>query len=173
MLKIPTRSLVQLIGCLCVAAAIGMLMVFPAYRSLDEKDLAAATIRRDIASQKVLAPLFKEMLEKAKLKDTGELASVKRAPWPRDRAGGLQTRFEEVGRTFGLEVDVRLPDAAELIKKTTHLKIDVVARGAFSDFRPFFLSIYRMPFVDHVERIQILAGDGREEMRLKLWIAQN
>ena len=142
------------------------------YRSLDEKDLAAASIRRDVASQKVLAPLFKEMLEKAKLKETGELVSVKSEPWPRDRAGGLQTRFEEVGRTFGLEVDVHLPDAAELIKKTTHLKIDVVARGAFDDFRPFFLSIYRMPFVDHVERIQILAGDGREEVRLKLWIAQ-
>ena len=170
--KIPTRSLVQLIGCLAVATAVGLLVILPAYRLTGEKDLLAAKIRRDIASQKVLAPLFKEMLEKARLKETGELALVKVVPWPRDRSGDLQARFEEAGKACGLEVDVHLPDAAELIKKTTHLKIDVLARGSFAAFRPFFLSVYRMPFVDHVERLQILAGDGQEEVRLKIWVAQ-
>ncbi|MBI9083074.1 MAG: hypothetical protein JEZ11_05710 [Desulfobacterales bacterium] len=170
--KLPVRSLIKMIGCLIVCTGIGLLMIVPEYRGMGERERLAAKIRTDIETQRVLAPLFQDMLKKAKLKDTGRLILVEKKHWPRERAADLLVHFEEMGRKQDLEVEVLLPDAAVLLKESALLNIDIVARGQFSNFSPFFLALYTTPFVDHVERIQILAGDGLEEMRLKLWIAQ-
>lgn len=148
-------------------------MIVPVYLGMGERDRLAAKIRTDIETQRVLAPLFQDMLKKAKLKDTGQLIPVEKKPWSKERAVDLLIQFEEMGRQQGLEVEVLLPDAAALLNETALLNIDIVARGQFTNFRSFFLSLFKAPFVDHVERIQILAGDGLEEMRMKLWIAQN
>jgi hypothetical protein len=170
--KLPTKSIIKLVGCLVVITAVGSLMVYPAYRSLGEKDLEAEKIQGNIEAQEILTPLFKEMLKKARLKDTGKLTIPTKKPWPREGVSNLLALFEKMGRTHGLDVEVRLPDAAALLRETLHLKIDIIARGGFVQFQPFLLAIYKAPYLEHVERIQIFAGDGMEEMRLKLWINQ-
>lgn len=172
MQKLPTQSLIQLIGCLAVVAVVGAIMILPAYRGLGEKDRLAGKIRLDIESQKVLTPLFQEMLKKAKLKDTGELVPVNKTPWPQEKASDLLVQFEAMGQKHELTVEVRLPDAATLIKEATHLTVDIAARGHFSNLRAFLIDLFKAPFIDHVERIQILAGDGLEEIRLKVWVLQ-
>jgi hypothetical protein len=170
--KLPRRSMIQLVACLVVTLAAILLLVYPEYAALEENDLAAARLRLEIEAQQTLTPLFQEMLKKSRLKDTGALVLPERKPWPKERAADLMAWFQQTGRNHRLAVEVGLPDAAGLIKPGAHLHVDVIANGSFADFQPFLADLHQAPFLDHIERIQILAGDETQQLRMKLWIAQ-
>ena len=170
--KLPTRSLIQLFGGLFIAVVVGMLVVFPAYRGLGEKDAMARKIRSDIRMQQVLAPLFREMLEKASIRESCELALVAIRPWPRKRTLDLMDRFTAMGREHHLDIRVQFPDAASLVKQPGRFPVEMMVRGRFESFRPFFITLYKAPFIEHVEKIRILTDGESEEMQIRLWVAQ-
>ena len=46
-----------------------------------------------------------------------------------------------------------------------------VVKGKIFSFREFFIEIGKLPYLEHVEEIQIQPAEGVKEFSLKVWLA--
>lgn len=147
-------------------------VIYPYHRSLAHADLDIKTIKSRIEEQKILYPVFMDLLKKARIKETKGLPFPEEAKLARDDAGKISSIFQDIAQKSNFKLINIIPDSDSLVEGSQHFKVNLVMLGDFADFRNFLVSLGEVPYLEHIEWFQIRTVKNYKEIRLKIWMAQ-
>jgi hypothetical protein len=169
---IPQKSIYYLLLC-----SIGILMfiligLYPVHSSLSGLDEEIAGIKARIEEQKVLFPLYKELAEKVRKKMDSELLRYSgKIALSIDQIDAISTRIREIAEESNLETISITPDAKSLANNSKSMSVSLVVRGDFLKFHRFLFDLESVPYLEHIQEIQIQEALAGREFRLKTWVA--
>jgi len=134
--------------------------------NLAEADLDIKKLKVRIEEQKILYPIFQDLLKKVRVKDTEALPFPKKAKLMRNETAKISSIFQEIAQKSNLVLKEIIPDADALISGAGYLKLN------FLDLRNFMLQLGELPYLEHIERIQIRSVQDSKEISFKLSLAQ-
>lgn len=166
------KSYRYLIGCVCVVLGFVLFGIFPNYQTHVAMDRQIAKIREEIAEQRALFPLFQKLLAEAQSDAPSDLPFPKKAKLPKNETGGISLFFQKLARDYGFEVINITPDIITMTGSSGLIRLDMVITGRFADLRSLLLRMGEIPYMEHIESIDIHAVGEKKEIRLIFWIAQ-
>jgi hypothetical protein len=168
---LPGQSIRHIIICAGGILAFVVLAIYPYHKSLVRLDQQISKTESQVEEQKALFPIGKELLKSVMQKDTWALPFPEKAGLGRDEASEISVVFERIARKSNLQIIRIIPDIKSLTEQAGLLSVKTVVKGKIYDFRDFFIEIGNLPYLEHVEEIQIHPAEGVKEFRLKVWLA--
>ena len=166
------RIATYLILCIVVLFAFVVLIIYPYHVSLVEADSEIEITKNRIEEQKLLFPVFKDLLSKAGLDESGLLPLPEKKKLSRDEIDGVSSMIQDIAQRSHLKVGSIVPDVDSLIGSAEFLEMTVVLKGELFDLRNFLVLLGEIPYLEHIEQIQIRTTQDLKEIRLKLWMAR-
>jgi hypothetical protein len=137
-----------------------------------ELDQEIDKLKDRIEQQRILRPVFDSLLERAKVKNTTDLPSVKKKKMTRGDINNISNLLQEMAVRHGLKIHDIKTDANEIMSSSGFMLMRVLATGDFLKFREFLLDLGTIPSLEQIESIKIRAIEGDREYKLRIWIAQ-
>lgn len=172
MTKLPLQSIRYIVICLVGLIGFTLLTILPSHRAIRTTERQIAELKQAIEEQQALQPLFQQLLEQAKRRTPSDMPFPKKAKLGRGETGGISSFFQELARRNDFRVESIVPDVVSLTDGSGYLKLNTVMTGRFLDFRKLLLQLGELPYLEHIETIQIRTIGELKEFRLKLWILQ-
>ena len=159
---------------LCGVGLLALLLIsiFPRYITLAQMDKQITSLNADIEEQKILYPVFKDLLKKALSKAPEGLPFPEKVKLEQGKTDKIALTFQELAKKSSLEIEEIITDADSLIDDSGFLMLNVAVKGDVFDLRNFLVKLGEVQYIEHIEQVQIRALDKNKEMRLKLWIAR-
>jgi hypothetical protein len=170
--KLPARSIVFFLMFLCVPLFYFLLIIYPQHISLAEADLDIKKLKVRIEEQKMLYPIFQNLLKKVRVKDTEALPFPKKTKLMRNETVKISSIFQEIAQKSNLVLKEITPDVDALISGAGYLKLNLTVKGKFLDLRNFMLQLGELPYLEHIGRIQIRSVQDSKEISFKFFLAQ-
>ena len=170
--KLPTQNIAFFLMCLCLLLFFFLLVIYPQHISLADADLDIKKLQERIEEQKILYPVFKNLLKKAHLKDIEGLPFPKKTKLTRDETGKIVSIFRKITQKSNLTLKEITPNVDALISDSGHLKLNLIVKGEFLDLRNFMLQLGELPYLEHIERIQIRSVQDSKEISFNVFLAQ-
>ena len=169
--KFSTQSVFSLIICIGGILAFLLLVIYPNYRELNSLELEMTRIETRLGEQKVLTPIFNELRQQTKVNLPKDLPNP--APGKLSRAETIKITFliQEIVQQHQFVVENIQPDVETLVGGSGHMRLNLSLRGDFLKLRQMLLQLFEIPSLEHVEQLEVLAGETPRRMRLKLWFA--
>ena len=166
------RITTYLILCIGVLFTFFVFIIYPYHMSLGEADSEIEITEGRIEEQKLLFPVFQELLHKARLKESGLLPLPEKKKLARDEIDGFSSMIQEIAQRSHLKVGGIMPDLDSLIGGAGFLEMTVVMKGELFDLHNFLVLLGEVSYLEHIEQIQIRTAQDLKEIRLKLWMAR-
>ena len=166
------RIATYLILCIGVLFAFVLLIIYPYHVSLVDADTEIEITKDRIEEQKLLFPVFKDLLNKAGLKESSLLPLPEQKKLARDEIDGVSSMIQKIAQRSNLKVGGILPDVDSIIGGEGFLQMTVVMKGELLDLRNFLVLLGEVSYLEHIEQIQIRTTQDLKEIRLKLWMAR-
>lgn len=170
--QLPARSIAFLLICAGGLLVFTLLVIYPQRMSLSEADMEIKKLKGRIEEQRILNPVFQDLLRKVHLKDTEGLPFPQKAKLIHNESAKIASIFQEIAQKSHLKIQDITTDVDSLIDNSGYLKINLVVKGEFSDLRNFMLQLGELPYLEQVERIQIRSTKDAKEVSFKIWLAQ-
>ncbi len=158
--------------CLCVLLFFFLLVIYPQHISLAEADLDIKKLKVRIEEQKILYPIFQNLLKKTRVKDTESLPFPKKTKLMHNETAKISSIFNEIAQKSNLILKEIIPDVDALIGGSEYLKLNLTVKGEFLDLRNFMLHLGELPYLEHIERIQIRSVQDSKEISFKIFLAR-
>lgn len=158
--------------CLCVLLFFFLLVIYPQHISLAEADQDITKLKVRIEEQKILYPIFQNLLKKARVKDTESLPFPKKTKLMRNETSKISSIFKNIAQKSNLILKEIIPDVDALIGGSEHLKLNLTVKGEFLDLRNFMLHLGELPYLEDIERIQIRSVQDSTEISFKILLAR-
>lgn len=171
-LKLPARSIAFLLICAGGLLAFILLVIYPQQTSLDEADMEIKALKSRIEEQKLLYPVFQDLLRQAHFKNTQGLPFPNKARLGRDETVKISSIFQKIARKNHFKLVEIKSNIESLIDSSGYLKIHLVLEGHFFDLRNLLLQLGELPYLEHIERIQIRSAQEKKIISLNVWLAQ-
>ncbi len=175
-MKIAGRDIkvFNLIFCGVGIAILLLIGIYPAHRTMTELDQSITKLQSDIEAQKLLFPVFIQLLKRSRQKSPSLLPAPEPQKLPRGDTSMLSQRFKNIAAENGVEVKRFTPDLESLIEGSGRLKMIAAVSGTFPDIREFLIRIGAIPFLDSFEYIQLQAppDTGPLELTMRFWVRQ-
>ena len=152
-----------------------LFIVYPYQISLTEMDMEINKLNAEIEAQEILYPVFINLLKKTQFEEQEEFPRAKKTKIARDDTSKILSVFQEIAQKSNFKLTDILPDTDSAIKGSGSLLVNVIMNGEFFYFRDFLFDLDKLPYIEHVERVQIQRAvqESEElEFRLKIWLAQ-
>ncbi|HOD35314.1 MAG TPA: hypothetical protein PLR20_04355 [Syntrophales bacterium] len=140
-------------------------------RSLNDLDRDVQKIKADIEEQRIMAPLYNDLIEKIKVKTKKHLPFPAKAKLPREQHEQITSIFGELAKRANLEVVSITPDVNSLAGGSGLLVVNAALKGDFFNFRNYLIELGNVPYLEHLGEIQIQTIPGGREFHLKLWVS--
>ena len=169
---LPTQSLIYFLICGVGIIIFVLLIIIPAQKTSAQldKDIEKLTARLD--EQRILKPVFDNLLKQVKKKDATELPAPKKVKLARGDIHNISEHLLETARSCDLILRDIQTDVKTLENDAEYLVIRIHATGAFKKFRDFLVDLGSIPSFERIEEIQIRAIENTREFKLKIWLAQ-
>ncbi|MGD8366430.1 MAG: hypothetical protein PVG78_02210 [Desulfobacterales bacterium] len=175
-MKIAGRDIkiFNLVVCIAGIAILLLAGIYPSYRTLSELDREIAKLETDIAGQKLLFPVFIELLKRSREKSPPLLPAPTPEKLPRGDTSRLASQFREIAADNRITVSRLNPNVESLIDAAGRLKMEAELSGDFQDLRQFLIQIGSVPYLESVEYLRLEASPGREPLTvtLRFWVLQ-
>ncbi len=171
-LKLQFHSIITYVLCGVGLLFLLLIAIFPRYITLTELDEQITSLNADIEEQKILYPVFKNLLKKARARAPEGLPFPKKVKLERDKTDKIALIFQELAKKSNLEFEEVITDVDSLIDDSGSLMLNVIMKGDMFDLRNFMVRLGEVQYIEHIERVQIRTLDKNKEIRLKLWIAR-
>jgi len=173
----PERRL--LFATVCIGGILGvyLLSIWPHQQAERQLTRQVDALQRQINDQKLLAPIYKRFT--AILGDT-QPAELGDLPLPRperltaEQMAGIEFLFRRLAEQSQLTVRQVGADMNSMINETGELKLALQLRGGFSNLRGFMLKLGELPYLTHIERVEVRRETGLPglHMELDIWLAR-
>lgn len=167
---IPISSIAYLgIGIVIVLAFVTVI-VYPSYKQLVRLDEDITKMQGRIDSQKILLPLYLDLVRTSEKKVPDALSLPEKEVLPKERIDLIPSLFKGVARKSGMELVSVTPDFTTLARGGDAILINAVARGSFSGVRKFLVELGNVPYVKLVEEMEVKQRANNKELKLTLWL---
>lgn len=170
--KLPTKNIM-------VIALFGggiiffvLLSIFPNYITYSNIESEINILQSQIEEQKILSPIFNDLSSKAKFKDPDDLPFPKKEKLSKNETSSISGIIQNIILLNGFELNSILTDVGGLMDGSGILKMSVEVTGDFENLRKLILQLGTLPYLEHIENIQINNANDKQNILLKLWIAQ-
>ena len=170
-LRLPRENVTRLLLCLGVLLVAFVLLVYPEMRTITRVEGEIAAARASIEQQKILFPVYRELLAVYQNATAGTLPRVTRVPLAQGEMGGVAATIADMAREKGLEVRSVTPNPDSLAAGGGLISVRCVLGGDFTALRAFYLALGALPSLAHVERLQVEDVYAGRTYRLDLWLA--
>ncbi len=170
-IHIPQQSLIYIAVCLIGILIFVFVGIIPAGRFLVQLDGQIADVRHRMAEQETLMPLLQSLRDQSDRKESQILPLPEKGKLPQTRIDTLPVTFRTAAKMSGMTLVSALPNLNALTGDAQFLSVDVILRGDFLLFRKFLLQIGGLPYVQHIEEIQIQQKTDVRAFHLKIWVA--
>ncbi len=135
------------------------------------KDREIKAIRYQIEGQKVVLPVYSDLLNKMRVSGPEVLTFPIKIRLSKDKIEEIPVRFAEIAKKCNLEAVSIIPDVMSLDRDSGLLLVNAFVKGDFFDFRKFLIELGRVPYLEHIERVHIKRTMKGKELRVKIWLA--
>ena len=171
--RMPSQSVILFVLCGAGILAFFLLVILPSQRLSEEIDREIAGLTARIEEQRVLAPIFSTLFDKAKTPAASTLPQPAKSRLNREAISDVPRQLMEIAASHKLAVREITPDVNSLADASNRFLVRIAAAGRFLDLRGFLLDLGGLPFLEAIEEIAIRAAEGGvEERTLKLWLAR-
>ncbi len=152
------RIVTYLIIYIGVLLTIIVFVIYPYHMSLADVDSEIEITKGRIEEQRLLFPVFKDLLKKVRLKESGGLPLPKKKKLARDETDRILSILQEIAQRSHLIISGIMPDVDSLIGGSEYLKMTIVMKGELFDLRNFLVLLGEVSYLEHIEQIQIRAA---------------
>ena len=171
LIKLPRRGSIYFlifgVGVL-IFIAVG---IYSSKKFSEIKDREIKAIRHQIEGQKVVLPLYSDLLNKMRVSGPEVLTFPIKIRLSEDKIEEIPVRFAEIAKKCNLEAVSIIPDVMSLDRDSGLLLVNAFVKGDFFDFRKFLIELGRVPYMEHIERVHIQRTMKGKELRVKIWLA--
>jgi hypothetical protein len=167
-----TRSLVYFLICGAGIFVFVLLIIIPAQRISAELDKDIEKLHARIDEQRILKPVFDNLLKQVKRKGPTELPVVKKVKLARGDIREISEQLLGIARDCDLKLRDIQTDVNSLENQDEYLLLHIYATGDFIKFRDFLVELGKIPSLEKIEKIDIRAIENSREFKLKVWLAQ-
>ena len=169
---LPTQSLLYLLVCGAGILVFVLLIIVPTQKTSAELDRDIAKLTARIDEQRILKPVFDNLLKQVKKKGPTNLPATKRVKLARSEINEISERMLEIARRCDLQLNDIQTDVNALENNVEYLLVRIHATGDFKRFRDFLMGLGDIPSLEHIEEVDIRAIENTREFKLKIWLAQ-
>ena len=145
--------------------------IYSSKKFAEMKDREIKAIWCQIEGQKLVLPVYQELLKKMRVKSPEILPFPDKIGLPKDKIEEIPAIFEETAKKCNLEPVSIIPDVMSLDRTSGLLLVNTFVKGSFFDFRKFLLNLGAISYLEHIEKIDIKRTIEGKEFRLKIWVA--
>lgn len=169
--KLPKKTIIYLL--ICVAGILGFVVfaIYPNQKSLASLDMEIERIEDQIKEQKILFPVYENLLKKVKFKKPGAFPFPTRARLGRHETERIPLILGEKARKSNVSLVDVIPDVGSLREGSEVLALNMLIKGDLLDFRNFLIHLGEIPYVKNIQEIKIQPVEGAKEFRLKVSVA--
>ena len=169
---LPTRNIFVILvfggGMLLVV----LLAIFPNYISYTDTVHEISFLEDKIEEQKILSPIFEDLSKKAQFQNPGSLPFPQPEKLSRDDTGKITPIIREVVDANNFKLEDIDTDIESLMTASGHLRMSIALTGEFHNLRELLLDLGSLPYLEHVEKIQINNFGAKNKINLTIWISQ-
>ncbi len=154
-----------------VVIVIFLVIGFYNVRTLSDLDRDIRKARADIEEQRLMAPLYNDLIEKIKVKTKKHLPFPAKAKLPREQHEQITVIFGDLAKRANLEVVSITPDVNSLAGGSGLLVVNAALKGDYFNFRNYLIELGNVPYLEHLGELQIQTIPGGKEFHLKLWVS--
>jgi hypothetical protein len=169
--KIPSRSLWYFLLCSSGILLFVFIGLYPMQASLSRLDEDIALMKARTEEQKILCPLYRDLLLKAVKQNSELLLDSVKTPLLEDQVDSTTNLLRNIAQECGLEAVSVTPEAKSVAPSSKFMAVSLVLRGNYLKLRKFLLELEKLPFMEHMEELQIQEAFEGQEVRLKTWVA--
>ncbi len=167
---IPQRSLAYLLVCGVGVVAFVLTAHLPAHRALLGLDEEIASVKAKIEEQKTLYPAYKEALANLQKEKEAVRAPERRSGLTQDQVGRVSHSLGLLAQTCGMKPGSITPDVKSLTGGSGSVSVVMVLVGDLSSIHRFLMEIQKLPYLNHIEEIQVREAAGGKELKMKIWL---
>ena len=149
-----------------------LLSIFPNYIAYSNIENEINALRQQIEEQKILSPIFTDLSDKTKFEKPENLPFPKKEKLSKNETGNISAIIQDIIRQNDFKIDSILTDVGGLMNGSGMLEINVEMTGDFINLRNMILQFGTLPYLEHIETIRIENTDEKQNVFMKLWIAQ-
>lgn len=149
-----------------------ILAIFPNYMSYNNIVHEIDILKDKIEEQKILSPIFEDLSDKAQFQKPGSLPFPAPEKLSRDDTEKITPIIREIVAANDFYLEDIDTDIESLMTESGIFKMTVQVTGEFLKLRELLLDLGSLPYLDHIEVIQINSFGDKNKINLTIWISQ-
>jgi hypothetical protein len=173
----PERRLFFAVVCLGGLLGFYLLSILPHQQATGRLEGQIEALQDQINEQKLLGPIYERFTS---LLAENQPERLKGLPLPvpgkltPEQVADIETFFRQLADQSGLRVRRVGADLNSMINEMGELRLSLELLGSFSNLRDFMLKLGGLPYLTHIERIDVRRETGIKglHMALDVWLAR-
>jgi len=169
--KLPRRSFVYILICGGGILSFFLIGIYPNQRAISAFEKEITTLNLKIREQKVLFPVFKNMINKIRTPDESKDTLLRKEKLRKENIGNLSVIFEKMAKKIGLMLEESVIDINTLKENKGLLKVTLSMSGEFFNFREFMIDLGTISYIERIGSLEIRTGQLSKNFKLSLWLS--
>ena len=167
-----SQSLLVLVICVVGVLTFFLLILLPSQKTSAELDKEIDRLNIRIEEQRILTPVFHSLLKRAKMAPPSGLPTPEKAKLTHGDMNTISSVFQDIAMRHDLRLEEVKTDVSAMMEDSGYLMMRLRLSGNFYKFRDFLVELGSIPFLEHIEEINIRPVKTAREFQIKLWLAQ-
>ena len=167
----PERRLFLVVLCFGGILGFYLMSILPHQQAAERLDSQIDALKTQIDEQKLLGPIysrFTRLLGETQPESMGDLPFPAPGRLTPEQVAGIEPLFRQLAEQSQLKVRHIGSDLNSMISETGELKFSIEILGAFSKLRGFILKLGELPYLTHIERIEVRRETGIRDLHMEL-----
>lgn len=161
---------------ICLTALGGLVLfilggIIPVQRYSVGLDREIKDIRFQLEEQKSLQPIYQSLKTKSMAGTGRVLPTPNKSGLARDLIAVVPPTLRKIAVDANMDPLSVTPDVNALAGQPRYLIVHSVLRGEFHDFRRYLIGLGQLPYLEHIEEIEIQQNPDLMEFKMKIWLA--
>ncbi len=165
--KCFSMSIMGICG-VCLFIFLGIIPLKKSKAGLDHK---IQKIQLKIDSQETLLPVYRLLKERLLVDVNRALPFPDKVCLPQGQTDEIFDVFREKAKKYNMEILSIVPDLVSMDEKSRFLKVSAVFKGEILNFRKFFIAVGTIPYLEHIEMIDIQQNKEGKRFIMDFWVA--
>jgi hypothetical protein len=167
-----SQSLLVLVICVVGVLTFFFLILLPSQKTSAELDKEIDSLNVRIEEQRILTPVFHSLLKRAKMAPPSGLPTPEKTKLTHGDMNTISSVFQDIAMRHNLRLEEVKTDVSTMMEDSGYLMMRLRLSGNFYKFRDFLVELGSIPFLEHIEEINIRPVKTAREFQIKLWLAQ-
>jgi hypothetical protein len=149
-----------------------LLAIFPNYISFNNIEHEISILKYKIEEQKILSPIFEDLSKKAQFQKPESLPFPSAEKLSTNDTEKITPIIRDIIETNGFTLEKIATDLESLMTESSNLKTSVNILGEFHKLRDVLLDLGNLPYLNHIEVIQVNSFGDKNKIFLTIWVSQ-